>query len=117
MLELRLERRPPERAVERLLVVWESRERRWAPAYILTRSMADEPFLRNQEKIAKACLAAFRKLYPRRRFRLQPVGAKWLMGFYDDLVLFPDDPDREWFERWGGGSLLWQLLGRQPYFQ
>ena len=92
---------------------WNSRRQRWVPAFNIY-DLNCGPFLKHQKKRARAQLAFFQKLLPRCRFRLQPIGAAWLLNFYDGLVWCPDDPDRKWFEAWGGGSPLWRLLGRQP---
>ena len=127
MIELPLNPTRYSRLVERLLVprriwkggwyitLWNSRRRRWeAPFGIPDPDLDCGPFLKNQEKWARAQLACFRALFPRWRFRLQPIGAPWILDFYDDLVWYPDDPDRAWFEKWGGASPLWRMLGRKP---
>jgi hypothetical protein len=93
---------------------WNSRRRRWEVPFDIHPDLECGPFLKYQQKWARAQLACFQALYPRSRFRLQPVEARWILDFYDDLVWYPDDPDREWLEVWGGGSPLWRLLGRQP---
>jgi len=95
------------------IALWDSRRRRWEPAFDIP-DLECGPFLRHQKKWARAQIAGFRLLYPRWRFRLQPVGAKWILDLYTDHVWCPDDPDRDWFERWGGGSPLWKMLRGQP---
>ena len=128
MIELPLNADRYERMIERLLVpkriwkggwyvtVWNSRARLYFPAGTdVDSDLEYGPFLRHEEKAARAYLACLRALYPRRRFRLQRIGAPWLISFYSDIVRDSDDPERaQWFEKWGGGSPLWRMLGRQP---
>ena len=91
------------------IATWNSTLRRWESAY----KFVDGPFLKYEEKLARATLIGAIVHYPRRRFRLQSVGAPWLLDFYHDLVWNPDAPERaDWFEAWGGGSPLWKMLGR-----
>ncbi len=127
MIELPLNSRLYTRMVERLLVprriwrggwyiaFWNSRRRRWEDACSVPDPDLDGgPFLRHQERWARAQLACFRALFPCWRFRLQPIGAPWMLDYFDELIWHPDHPWRAWFENWGGGSPLWQLLGRHP---
>ena len=113
--------------VERLLVprriwkggwyvsVWNSGIRCWEPAFAMFASLdlSDWPFLKHQEKRARAQVVLARLLFPRRRFRLQRIGAPWLLKFCEDLVWCSDAPERAWFEYWGGDSPLWRMLERK----
>ena len=125
LIELPLNAARYERTVERLLVprriwkggwyiaTWSPRWRHWESAYRINPSLDWGPFLKYQEKRAWVAIIGARVLYPHRRFRLQPVGAPWLLNFYSDIVCDPDSPERsKWFEKWGGGSPLWRMLGR-----
>ena len=97
------------------ITVWNSRRRRWEDSCDVHPDLDSGPFLKHEEKWATTQLSGYRALHPRRRFRLQPIGAPWILDFYCDLVWDPDAPERgEWFERWGGGSPLWRMLGRRP---
>jgi hypothetical protein len=127
LIELPLNASRYKHMIERLLVpkriwmggwniaVWDSRERRWWPLCDTWIGINARPFLKHQENLARAELLRYRAIYPRMRFRLQPIGAPWLLRYYGDIIWNPHDPDRaEWFEKWGGGSPLWRMLGRQP---
>jgi hypothetical protein len=112
MIELPLGAREFDRMLEWILtpnriwrggwhLVWNSKKRHWQHGGIV--DIDDGPFLRYERSKARKHLAVARAVYRQRRFRLQPIGAKWIMGSCGDILWDLDHPERaEWFEGWGG---------------
>lgn len=122
MIRLKVNRNDVERALEQVLVpkklwdggwriiVWHSRTKRWeTPGYDGLPPRIDYgPFLRAEKAFAKTTIEEYRRHNPRRRFRLQRIGGRWLINFYGDII-WSRGREPKWWKEWTGGRPQSQL--------